>query len=412
LRPLFDDLQKSEWMLEIRATTGGKPELALAIKLDGEQSLAWQSALKPFFPSATFTTSGGWTIFDSGTGAPAPGTMMAQNISTPPASWFSLDVNWPHLAQWFPELAEIGLPETAFTVTAPDSNFHITGTFSYPAPVPMNLESWRFPTNLINEPFISFTAVRGFGSWYQGQDWAQPYQIVPPPNQAFVWAKQGMPFQTYAALPVPDAAAALSQVSDRMHSFVNSINSKNISLFHFSVTNSSKMVSLVGLPMVAPYFQAITSSSGQFLLTGGFPNVSRGLPIPPKLFERLATPDIVFYHWEITADRVPLMLQPVQLGLIASGHLQLNWKSVGFQWLTNTASPLGPTDTEIIRTAPDQFSFDRTAPGIFTSDEFYALANWLEATNFPGCDLRSPPMRRIRGFHPMAPIVGSPPAPK
>ncbi len=34
LRPLFDDLQKSEWFLEARGAAGGKPEVAIAIKLD------------------------------------------------------------------------------------------------------------------------------------------------------------------------------------------------------------------------------------------------------------------------------------------------------------------------------------------------------------------------------------------
>jgi hypothetical protein len=412
LRPLFDDLQNLEWMLEIQAAEGGKPEAALAIKLDGEQNLAWQTALKPFFPAASFTLSGGWLIFDSGTGTTALGKMLAQKIATPPADLFDLDINWPRLARWLPELNKLGLPETAFKVTAQDTNFHITGNFYYSAPLSLNLDTWRFPTNLIHEPFISFTAVRGFASWLQNQDWLQSFQVVPPLNQAFIWAKQGMPFQTYAALPVPNATSALGQINDRLQPFFNSVNLGNISLFKYSLHESNNLITLVGVPMIAPYIQAMHDSSGQFLFAGGFPPVPRGLPIPSKLFERLATPNIVFYHWEITSDRIPLMLQPVQLGLLASGHYQLSGNAAAFRWLTNTAPLLGPTDTEITQTAPDQLAFNRTAPGIFTSDEFYVLANWLEATNFPGCDLRSPPIRKSRGFHPMAPIAIPTPAAK
>ena len=36
--------------------------------------------------------------------------------------------------------------------------------------------------------------------------------IQPPPDQLFIWALPQIPFQTFAALPVPDAKAALAQL--------------------------------------------------------------------------------------------------------------------------------------------------------------------------------------------------------
>ncbi len=118
LRPLFDDLQSATWLVEARATPDGLPELALAIKLNDQRTAIWQSGLKPFFPAATFTTSSGWFIFDSGTGSGKLGSELAQQLSTPQTGWFNLDVNWPHLARWFPELGKLQLPETQFTLTA------------------------------------------------------------------------------------------------------------------------------------------------------------------------------------------------------------------------------------------------------------------------------------------------------
>ncbi len=136
------------------------------------------------------------------------GDRLAQKISAPPAGWLDLDVNWPRLAQWYPELKKLGLPETQFTVTAPDDDFRINGKFFFPENLSLNLENWRVPTNTVHQPFNSFTAVRGFAAWFQSQAWAQPYQITPAPNQLFVWSLPQMPFQTFAAIPVPDAGSA------------------------------------------------------------------------------------------------------------------------------------------------------------------------------------------------------------
>ena len=46
---------------------------------------------------------------------------------------------------------------------------------------------------------------------------------------------------------------------------------------------------------------------------------------------------------------------------------------------------LGNTVTEITQTAPNEWTFKRKAPGGLTALELVALANWLEATNFPCC---------------------------
>src|SRR5882724_10229997 len=118
LRPLFDDLQSAEWFLDSWAETGGPAEVALAIKLDAARAQLWSANLKPFFPSATFNQSNGWLIFDYGVGAQKLGGVLAQNISTPTNGWLSVDMNWPRLAQWYPKLKELGLPETMLEISA------------------------------------------------------------------------------------------------------------------------------------------------------------------------------------------------------------------------------------------------------------------------------------------------------
>ena len=412
LRPLFDDLQSAEWFLESRAAAGGPAEVALVIKLDAARASFWSANLKPFFPAATFKLSGGWLIFDSGTGAEKLGDALAQKVSAPANGWLSVDVNWPRLGQWFPQLKELELPETQLAVTAPDANLHVDGKFFFPEKLSLNLEDWRLPTNALHQPFVSFTAVRGFAAWLKTQPWAQAYQISPAPQQAFVWALPGVPFQSFFALPVPDAAAALNQEYARLQPVFSATNAAEGSLFKFSLLQTNDEITLLGVPMLAPYLRAVKGPSGQYLFGGAFPNTPRSKPLPPELFQRLAIKNLVFYHWEITTERFPGALQLSQLGLLMSQHRQVDGNSTAFKWVAKIAPTLGNTDTEIVQSAPDQFTFTRKAPGGFTAVELLALANWLEAPDFPGCNLKLPPpserLKKLRQKNSPAPFMPVP----
>jgi len=391
LRPLLDDLQRSEFLLEIRAAAGGQPEMAIAIKLDAARAPLWQANLKPFFAVGTFKSTGGWLIFDSNPTLQGLGDKLAKEIATPPAGWFELEVNWPRLAQWHPEFKALGLPDTRFIITPSGNNLSITGKFHFPADVALNLDSWRVPTNTIHAPFNSFTAVRGFASWYQAQAWAQPYQLSPAPNQLFVWSLPALAFQTYAAVPVPDAAAAISQVYGRVMPAVTEANSRGEFMTPVKPEMSHNDLVMGGIPFAALRGQPLTGPAGQFLFAELFPNSPDGMPLPPGLLGRLATKDLLFYHWENTADRIPQLLQITQLGLMITKHQQLDGRSAAYKWVRKAGATPGSSETGITRTGPAEFTFLRQGPGLFTAFELFALANWLEAPNFPGCDLNPQP---------------------
>jgi hypothetical protein len=411
LRPLFDDLQTAEWFLEARAAANERPEVALAIKLDAARAQLWQANLKPFFPAASFTSSGGWLIFDAGTGAKKINDRLAQKISAPPNGWCSADVNWPRLAQWYPKLKELGLPETQFAVSAPDDNLLINGKFFFPENLALNLENWRVPTNTLHSPFDSFTAVRGFSAWLKSQPWAEPLALAPEPNQLFVWALPQIPFQTFAAVPVPDAAGALAQANARLLPIFTGTNGARNFLMPFTLNLTNNEITWTGVPFVAPFLQAVKEPAGQFLFGGFFPNMPGRRSLPPELFERLAAKNLVYYHWEITAqrlgDRFDLLPQLTQLGLMLTNRKQLDSLTPAGEWAKKIGPTLGNSVTEITQTGPAEMTFTRKAPGVLTAGEMLALANWLEADNFPGCDLKLPP-RQPRRPHPKPP--GTPPA--
>lgn len=391
LRPLFDDLQRSEFLLEIRTETDGRTEAAMAIKLDPARARLWQANLQPFFPIANFESTGGWLIFDSYPPLLNLGNQLARKVSTPPAGWFELDVNWPALELWRPALRKLGLPETQFLVTASDENFRVNGKFFFPENLALNLEPWQIPTNTMHPPFDSFTAVRGFSSWWRSQPWAQPYQSNPAPNQLFVWALPSFPFQTFAAVPVPNAVSAVRHTYEWLAPLFGAANAKGNFLSAITPEITNNEIAFTGMPSIVPHLRALVEPAGQFLFWGTLPNTPRSKPLPSELFKRLETKNLVYYHWEITAQRMPQMLDLGQFGLMITAHKQLESNSVSFKWLQRISGSPGNTDTEITQSGPNELIFTRKGPGIFTAAELFTLANWLETTNFPGCDLRLPP---------------------
>ena len=438
LRPLLDDLLKAEWFLDARTAADGSPEFALAVRLDNNRAQLWQNNLAAVLESWTkippqkiaggwrltkhdppdsirFVRSGDWVVFSAEQGDFALGNGVVATISPAAAKnyWLSLDADWPQLAKLFPALKRVDLPEAKLQVIGRDGNLHLDGKIISPQPFALTLEKWRLPTNTLHQPFISFTASRGLAPWLQKQGWAQPYLISPVPNQIFFWAMAGIPFQTFAAVPVPDADAALVQLHDRLAD-PRAAELPGQFLMPLTMILTNHEITWSGMPFAAPFVQAMREKSGGFLFAGLFPNTPRPTPLPPELFTRLAPANLVYYHWELTDPRLKMLLQPAQLALMMTRHEQLEAGSVACKWLNFVGPTLGNTITEITQTAPNELTFTRKAPGGLTAIELFTLASWLEAKNFPGCDLRLPPPQRIHHQHPPVKLLSVPatPAPK
>jgi hypothetical protein len=422
LRPLLDDLISAEWFFEARDSAGSLPEFVLAIRLKADRAQLWQNnlatvleawtkittqkipggwLLKKHLPpdSVRFVRVGDWVVFSCEQGQFTLGDDLVQQVTAtkrplPVAKdyWFKVDADWPRLAKWFPAVQSLDLPETKLSVIGRDGNLHVDGKLVSPQSFGLALDKWRVPTNSLHQPFISLTAARGITPWLKKQSWTEPYEISPMPNQMFIWALAGIPFQTFAAVPVPNGDAALAQLRDKLKTAAQA-NAQGGWLMPLSVTLTNHEITLGGIPFAAPFVRAVREPAGDFLLAGLFPNTPRSKPLPPELFTRLATPSLVFYHWEITAERLKLLLQPAQLVPVLTRHQQLDGQSAAAKWLDRIGPPLGNTVTEVTQTAPNELTFTRKAPAGLTAIELFALASWLEAKNFPGCDLRLPPPR-------------------
>jgi hypothetical protein len=133
--------------------------------------------------------------------------------------------------------------------------------------------------------------------------------------------------------------------------------------------------------------------------------------LPPELSAALSPPNLVYYHWEVTGERLKELPQLSQLVLLLTQHQQLDGQSVAAKWLDRIGPALGSSITEVTQTAPDELAFKRTAPAALTAIELLLFANWLEAPQFPAFDLRLPPPRVRPGQKPFNLLSTPPPAP-
>src|SRR5205814_10243706 len=156
------------------------------------------------------------------------------------------------------------------------------------------------------------------------------------------------------------------------------------------------------------YIRVVKEPSGEFLLGGFFPNTARGKPLPAELFDRLNTPQLVYYHWEITAERLKELPQLSQLLLMVTHHRQLEGESAGHKWLERITPGLGNCLPIVTETTPAELVFTRKAPAGLTALELMALVDWLGPPNFPANDPRLPPAPQRLRNRPAMPLLPKP----
>ena len=435
LRPLLDDFLKSEWVFEMRDAPGS-PEYALAIRLDANHAQIWQTNLRNLLESWTkiraqnipggwelkkdllpnlfrFIRADGWVVIGCGQNQLPLSEGWFRNGTIPQrgASWLNANVDWPRLAQIFRVFARFDFPAIEMQAVGKDGTLQLNGTFNLSQPMPP-LEKWQMPAELIHPPVTSFTASRGFGPWLKNQNWAGTLDLSPQPDQLFSWSLGLAPLQTFVALPVPNSTNALAQLGQNLaadpgwHS--------HLSFSSFQLDRTPYRLSLRGTPFAAPEVLALREPEGDFLFADIFPNPPRGKAPPPELAQALNQERLVYYHWEATSERLKALPQITQLALMLTRHRQLADFSAAGQWLDLIGPTLSSSVTQVTETGPQQLSFTRSAPAGLTAFELIVLANWLEAPNFPGCDLSQATQLLKPGHRPVKKLsapMAAPPAP-
>jgi hypothetical protein len=305
--------------------------------------------------------------------------------------WLQSELNLPELAPVLSLSPKITWPNTRLTLHGQGEYVRSTVQMNFPEPVTGALEPWAIPTNLIREPLVGFTAMRGVAPWLQKSDTLKELELKSVPNQVCLWAQSLFFYQTFCAFPAVDVTNTLIRVGERAPRLLSE-NWRNRGLGQISWQSTNQQVFWSGLLGITPYLRPAHDLDREFVMGGLFPTVMSTNPIPSELLSQVAgKSNLVYYDWEITQDRLYQWTITSQNFAVITGSGQLRTNTAGLPWLLNVRSHLGNTVTEITARSPAEWSLVRKSHIGFSALELVALTRWLENTRFPRLGLVLPP---------------------
>jgi hypothetical protein len=439
-RPLLEDLLHEESFVELWARAKSPvPELLLAVHLDKQQAARWQGNLAGILtnwtgcPAEAIRVQGcagwelkkhqppnlmrivqvkDWVVAGLGEGDIVALPGMVKRIKSrgrpvPAAKgyWLDASVDGPRLAAEHPQLATAGLPRTHITLVLKGDEVRARGVLEFPEPLNLTLSPWVIPTNLVHNPMNSFMAVRGVGRWVSQWKLFQKLELQPAPDQWYVWAMAGIPFDAYLAAPVSNSAAFMAEYGPRLIALAtNDVESHRMGELGWDETHAK--VRWTGLPpVVAPTLSGISGTNGDFLFVRLFPGVSRKQPAPTNLFEAVAgLTNGLYYEWELTG---PSLIQSANLMAMYYIMEQTPFafdETAARKWVVPAANRLGNSVTAVTLTAPNEITIERKSPLGLCGYELALLVRCEETDGFPFSDISQLPFRRRRqntgGFAP------------
>jgi hypothetical protein len=418
LRPLLYDLLQEESYLEIRQPVNQTAETVLAIRLnDDGQAGRWQTnlaaVLEPLTGARAVADSpatgwslkkntapnfielarvGAWTVVGVAQDKNVLFDEMVARIREDNAPFFSAGTNlWleaeidsARLSNFFGKNSSGNLPRVSLSITGDGANVIAHGKLNFPEPLPVHLEPWQIPLDLVHEPLISFTAVRGVQPWLTASRTWTDLGIGGAPDQLYFWSLEGSAYQTYMAAPLPDADRRVQTLSDNLlhtgnawlaaHGYIN-----------FDSASDSNGVTWGNLSSMQPFIKAADSGTDSWLFAGLFPDTGAETNPPPQgmIQDILRRTNLVYYDWEVTGPRVNSVLYLGQTARQIARRAQMPLDSAALNCLRTLFPRLGTSVTIVNLTAPDQLTFVRRSTAGFTALELHFLADWLESPQFP-----------------------------
>ncbi len=419
LRPLLEDLVREESYFEVSHARSQPGELALAIRLTNERAGLWQTNLATALESLTglrvspplggrvgwllkkhdppnlieLTRVGEWMLLAAGqkTNALLRDMMLRiERDSTPfgPRTtnyWLEASLDLRRVSEalglgW--ELPK-AWPQISLAVIGDGENVRSRGELTFSEPLSLELEPWNIPTNLVRDPLVSFSAIRGIRPWLASLAVWKDLQLGRPPNQLFTWSQDGVPFMTYGAAPMPEAGQQIVRFGDCLMQNVPRWLTTN-GIGRIERSRALDGISWKDLPFLTPHIQVENDTGGSFV-TGGFASRARTNRPPPAdlLKEVLGRDDLIFYQWEITDSRMTGWTYIGQTLRLAMQKPQLPVKSAGIAWLEAAAPKQGNCVTALTKTASRNVEFSRRSSFGFTALELHLMIDWLESPQFP-----------------------------
>lgn len=418
LRPLFEDLALEESYFELSIPTNSQtPDWCFAMHVTGRHSGTWVTNLAV---AAQFLTGGtastdpaihGWTI-QRVIGAPkvivshlgewiivAAGPEknplfddIAERVfhdnalpPVPPNSWIDVDIDLNRAARVFPFLARVdaNLARLRFNVTGDGSHVITEGHLTFSNSLSMPIEAWRAPTNLIRQPLLSFTSLRGARTALAKWKFWNDLPIGAPPDQLFFWSLTNSPYHTYVAAPSPTAAHQISVLSDFLLQNDNPWLAKN-GYIGFHRSPDSNGVIWGNVSSLTPFIRAADDGSEHWLVAGLMPvpdsKTNAPLPAPINFIQHT---NLIYYDWELTGQLLTARLALLQTARQIGRAPQMATDSASLNWLGVLIPRLGPSETIVNQTGSNELAFHRKSTLGLTAIELHLLADWFESPRFP-----------------------------
>ncbi len=413
LRPLLDTLLANESRLEIVRHGHGTPVWTFATRLAEQDPSGWSAAwasLGDLLNSQTNSRVSFGSIVTNGwfAGICKTGTNTIPELTSPlwrsvrtgsaPAgdAWIHVEINTPALREAFPSLT--GLPSLPLhlDVIPRSDSLRTEVKLALPTAVNRDFKPWRFPTNTIRDPLISFTAVRGVGSWLARQDWFKEAGPEETPDQFCTWGQANTPFQIQFAFPVTDGAIAIARLGE---TWLPKINPRLAGApLEPPVWHTTNQAITTRLFFLIPYLRA-TDRDPAFVTGGIFPVTPGTNAPPPELFEQLERPELAYYDWEITEARLEQLGQTLEQFNPVLTLPRAAADSASRSWLAAIQPHLGNTITELTFPSVTEARLVRNSHIGLNALELTSLAHWIESTNFPAIDLsvRFRPAPKVEG---------------
>lgn len=417
MRPLVEDMLRSESYVEMQGTNELWPEVAVAIKLDNQRAELWKGNLAKALTDWTgisvtdiqmdgfqgwelkkhhnpnlfrFFRAESWVVFGWGQDELKLLPAILEKIkakqrpvATGQEHWLDAWIDWPALEGSHPNLIPVQLPKMDLVVDVRPDFLRPKMKLSFAEPLGMKIEPWRFPTNLICNSLCSVTVARGFGPFLSKDPTIRNLNAEPVPNQGIMWAQTGFAYPTCVALPAADAKNYLMRIAPGLISLVNSDLTERHSPGK-AVLTTNLSLAITGLPMLSPFLFATNRPEGDFLIGGIFALPPTVEPFPwNSLFGTISPDNVIYYDREMNGERMTQWRTLSQLYFMTTARTLPKTDSPAQNWLMAIQSKLEDCRTIGMLTAPNEITVVRNAPIGLTGFEMTLVALWVDGPEFP-----------------------------
>lgn len=422
LAPLWKDLVENESWVEVRGEDG-KLDWILAVRVGETRQPAWQSNLNQVlslakldaatpgkiegYPSqtvkfasgvATWAQAGEWVVLSLGAAPSALfGTLVAEikksgrPVEGLAGPWLKISADLTRLRRTFPLIPEFAGSRLDLTVTGKGELLRTDAKLDFPQPLDWKAEDWQLPLNTIKDPIVGFSAARGIERLLRKNDEVGLLHLAAFPNQACAWSIASVPYFTFAAAPLTGVSNLMWNALPYLPTLIT--NHGRLAGQLLWVTNNTQIV-WQGMPIMTPVVRPLIDEGREFILAGMMPLPSQPRKPPEELFSFTKKPQVAWYDWEITEERVNAWRRIYMLGLMGFFRESpvTNAPTQRLLDVLGQGKKLGNSISEASVTGPAELTFVRHSHLGFTGVEIVSALRWMDSANFPFTWERTPAM--------------------